>query len=226
MSEHLKTDCGSQHKSKCSDPAGQSEIVQDPTKFTFKCPVCFIIYDSVDLMSEHLKTVCHADKRHCSIPFKNSEIIPAEKSETVQDSTKNTFKCPVCFNVYDSVDAMSAHLKTEHKSLRNDKSQCSHPLPKSKKVNASHLLSGRGLKKKRIPKTVSKCPNSNAELTFKCPACGATYDSVDKMSEHLKIEHNSLKNGCLNETDNQNPTPLPIKKFKQTITIILQNSQF
>jgi len=204
---------------------GPQEIVGDIGKSPvyLKCEVCGVILTSILNFTNHMRKI-HKDSEQeknkpytcdkCSQGFYFQSSLNSHKSKAHQETSGQTFRCPLCPSVTNSKNGMRRHLRNSHKrtDLLNEelsyKCKVCNKLfwsisDRTKHIADNHKEESENLEKCFICLHIS--PNKHAlrrhfqrmhpneplfeNVSFKCRDCGLLYPQRQLLSNHIKTEH-------------------------------------
>eukprot|EP00090_Calanus_glacialis_P009775 TRINITY_DN18185_c0_g1_i1.p1 TRINITY_DN18185_c0_g1~~TRINITY_DN18185_c0_g1_i1.p1 ORF type:complete len:1354 (+),score=313.68 TRINITY_DN18185_c0_g1_i1:64-4125(+) len=197
------------------------DIGKSPVYLT--CEVCGVILTSILNFTTHMKKL-HKDSDQeknkpfncdiCSQGFYFQSSLNSHKSKAHQETSGQTFRCPLCTSVTNSKNGMRRHLRNSHKrtDLLNDelsyKCKICNKLFWSIAERTVHIAENH----KEASENLEKCficfhisPNRHAlrrhfqrmhpkeplfeNVSFKCGDCGLLYPQRQLLSTHIKAEH-------------------------------------
>jgi len=201
------------------------EIIGDIGKSPvyLKCEVCGVILTSILNFTTHMKKLHkNSDQEKnkpftcdiCNQGFYFQSSLNSHKSKAHQETSGQTFRCPICTSVTNSKNGMRRHLRNSHKrtDLLNEelsyKCKICNQLfwsiaERTEHIAESHKEASENLEKCFICFHIS--PNRHAlrrhfqrmhpneplfeNVSFKCGDCGLLYPQRQLLSTHIKAEH-------------------------------------
>ena len=132
LSIHLKRQCEAQ-----SNVQNHKLIAQNGTKRPFVCKICKLMFPSIQILRNHIRTcfgkrgykckICdktfttrsflenHIMQTH--IPFRDTKAnVVTIKDEKRHDITNKLFKCDICDQTFQKQNALNHHIKFEHEN--------------------------------------------------------------------------------------------------------------
>ena len=211
----------------CLEPSneGLQEIVGDIGKSPvyLKCEICGVILTSILNFTNHMKKNHKDSEQEKSKPFECNNCnqgfyfqssLNSHKSKAHQETSGQTFRCPLCPSVTNSKNGMRRHLRNSHKrtDLLNEelsyKCKVCHKLfwsiyDRTKHIADNHREESENLEKCFICQHIS--PNKHAlrrhfqrmhpneplfeSVSFKCSDCGLLFPQRQLLTNHIKVEH-------------------------------------
>ena len=212
-------------KETIADTVESGEIIGDIGKSPvyLKCDVCGVILTSILNFTTHMKKL-HKDSDQernkpftceiCNQGFYFQSSLNSHKSKAHQETSGQTFRCPLCTSVTNSKNGMRRHLRNSHKrtDLLNEelsyKCKICNELFWSIAERTVHIAENH----KEASENLEKCficfhisPNRHAlrrhfqrmhpneplfeNVSFKCGDCGLLYPQRQLLSSHVKSEH-------------------------------------